>query len=53
VELWARNVLNADFHVTFRDVFHAVKLQYGTGGFTSHPKEGVLRIFSPDVFGQF
>jgi hypothetical protein len=30
VELWARNVLefclNADFHVTFRDLLHAVKL---------------------------
>jgi hypothetical protein len=49
VELWARNVrkfcLNADFHVTFRDLSHAVKLQHGTDGFTSPPKEGVLRIF--------
>ena len=51
VELWARNVwefcLNADFHVTFRDLLHAVKLRHGTDGFTSPPKEGVLRIFSP------
>jgi hypothetical protein len=51
VELWARNVrefcLNADFHVTFRYLLHAVKLQHGTDGFTSPPKEGVLRIFSP------
>jgi len=49
VELWARNVrefcLNADFHVTFRDLLHAVKLRHGTDGFTSPPKEGVLRIF--------
>jgi len=41
LELWARNVrefcLNADLHVTFRDV--------ATDGFTSPPKEGVLRIF--------
>jgi len=48
VELWARNVrkicLNADFHVTFRDLLHAVKLTHGTDGFTSPPKEGVLRI---------
>jgi hypothetical protein len=51
VELWARNVrefcLNVDFHVTFRDLLHAVKLRHGTDGFTSRPKEGVLRIFSP------
>jgi hypothetical protein len=50
VELWARNVryfyLNADLHVTFRDLLHAVKLRHGTDGFTSPPKEGVLRIFS-------
>jgi hypothetical protein len=50
-ELWARNVrefcLNADFHVTFRDLLHAVKLRHGTDGFTSPAKEGVLRIFSP------
>jgi len=50
VELWARNVkylcLNADFYVTFRDLLHAVKLQHRTDGFTSPPKEGVLRIFA-------
>jgi hypothetical protein len=39
--------LKVDYHVTFRDLLHAVKLQHGTGGFTSPPKEGVLRIFSP------
>ena len=37
--------LNAEFHVTFRDILHAVKLRHGTDGFTSPPKEGVLRIF--------
>ena len=51
VELWARNVrkfcLNVDFYVIFRDLLHAVKLRHGTDGFTSPPKEGVLRIFSP------
>jgi hypothetical protein len=59
LELWARNVrefcLNYDFHVTFRDLLHAVKLRHGTDGFTSPPKEGVLRIFSPwksDGFGR-
>jgi hypothetical protein len=39
--------LNADFHVTFRDLLHAVKLRHGADGFTSPPKEGVLIIFSP------
>ena len=34
-----------DFHVTFRDLLHAVNLRHGTNGFTSLPKEGVLRIF--------
>ena len=34
-----------DFHVTFRDLLHAVNLRRGTKGFTSLPKEGVLRIF--------
>jgi hypothetical protein len=29
------------------DLLHAVKLRHGTNGFTSPPKEGVLRIFSP------
>ena len=32
-------------HVTFRDLLHAVNLRHGTNGFTSLPKEGVLRIF--------
>jgi len=31
--------------VTFRDLLHAVKLRHETNGFTSPPKEGVLRIF--------
>ena len=51
VEQWVRNVrkfcLNAEFHVTFRDLLHAVKLRHGTDGFTSPPKEGVLRNFLP------
>ena len=34
-----------DFHVTFRDLLHAVNLRHGTDRFTSLPKEGVLRIF--------
>jgi hypothetical protein len=27
-----------DFHVTFRDLLHAVNLRHGTDGFTSPPK---------------
>jgi hypothetical protein len=30
-----------------KDLLHAVKLRHGTDGFTSSPKEGELRIFSP------
>ena len=33
-----------EFHVVFRDLLHAVNLRHGTNGFTSLPKEGVLRI---------
>jgi hypothetical protein len=49
VKLWARNFrqfcLNSVFHITFRDLLHAVKLRRGTYGFTSPPKKGVLKIF--------
>jgi hypothetical protein len=31
-----------------RDVLHVAKLRHGTDGFTSPPKEGMLRIFSPE-----
>ena len=45
-----------DFHVTFRDILHAVNLRHGTDGFTSLLKEGVLRIFfrseKSDGFGR-
>ena len=34
-----------DFHVTFRELLHAVHLRHRTNGFTSLPKEGVLGIF--------
>jgi hypothetical protein len=38
-----------------RDFLHAAKLQHGTDGFTSPPKEGTLRTFLPeksDGFGR-
>ena len=48
---WARNdefcLKIPDFHVTLRDLLHAVNVWHGTDGFTSPPKEGVLRMFSP------
>ena len=46
-EMFGKFCLNSDFHVTFRDLLHAVKLRHGTDDFTSPPKEGVLRIFLP------
>jgi hypothetical protein len=53
LELWARNVrefyLNADFHVTFRYLLHAVKLRHETDGFTFPPNDGALKS---DGFGQ-
>jgi hypothetical protein len=45
-----------DLHVAFKVLLHAVNLRHGTDGFTSPPKEGVLRIFSlekkSDDFGR-
>ena len=38
---------NSGLHASFRDLLHAANLRHGTDGFTSLPKEGVLRIFSP------
>ena len=50
--MWTRNgrwILPemSDFHVAFRNLLLAANLRHGTDGFTSPPKEGVLRIFSP------
>ena len=50
-ELWAR-MLSGNFaemttSTPFRDLLHAANVRHGTDGFTSPPKEGVLRIFSP------
>ena len=53
MELWAK-ILSCKF--SGNDDFHAIlgsftrrKLRHGTDGFTSPPKEGVLRIFSPGL----
>jgi hypothetical protein len=45
---------SGDFHVTLGS-FTCRKARHGADGFTSPPKEGVLRIFSPeksDGFGR-
>jgi hypothetical protein len=43
---------SGDFHVTFGS-FRCRKARHGTDGFTSPPKEGVLRIFSSEKFDGF
>ena len=49
--MWERNcpVILPKFRLPrkFTDLLHAANLRHGTNGFTSTPKEGVLRIFSP------
>jgi hypothetical protein len=37
-----------DFHVTFLGSFTCREARHGTDGFTSLPKEGMMRIFSPE-----
>jgi hypothetical protein len=34
--------------VSYRVLEHAANMQHGANGFTSLPKEGMLRIFSPE-----
>ena len=43
MELHGREMADEFCHVTFRDLLHAVNLRHGTDGFTSPPKEGVLK----------
>jgi hypothetical protein len=46
---------SGEFNVIFGVLLHAVDVRHGTDGFTSPPKEGVMRIFSSkksDGFGQ-
>ena len=53
-ERWncGREMLSGNFaemmaSMPFRYLLHAANLRHGIDGFTSPPKEGVLRIFSP------
>jgi hypothetical protein len=46
---------NCDFHGNCKVLLHAAKLLHGSDGFTSPPKEGMMRIFSTgksDGFGR-
>jgi hypothetical protein len=48
-EKWPVNLAcYSDFHVNRRVLLHVANLRHGTDGFTSPPKEGMLRIFSPE-----
>jgi hypothetical protein len=42
-----------NFHGKCRDLSHATNLRHGTNGFTSPPKEGMLRIFLPEKYDGF
>jgi hypothetical protein len=41
------------FFTPFRDLLHAANLLHGVNGFTSLPKEGMLRNFSPEKSDSF
>jgi hypothetical protein len=53
---WLVNLAcDSDFQVMHRVLSHAANLQHGTDGFTSPPKKGMLKTFSPekpDGFGR-
>jgi hypothetical protein len=40
--------LGPNFHVITRVLLSAANLRHGINGFTSVPKEGMLRIFTPE-----
>jgi hypothetical protein len=47
-EKWPRNFAESATSTSLLGSFTCRKAQRGTDGFTSSPKEGVLRIFSPE-----
>jgi hypothetical protein len=54
-EKWPRNFAESGDFTSLLGSFTCRKTRHGTDGFTSPPKEGVLRIFSPekcDGFGR-
>jgi hypothetical protein len=48
-ETWLLNFADEASVHAHRVLYHAVNLQHGTDGFTSPPKEGVLRILPPSI----
>ena len=46
-ECFPGNFAEMTISTPFRDLLHAANLRHGTDGFTSPPKEGMQRIFSP------
>jgi hypothetical protein len=46
-EMLSGNFVEMTTSTPFRDLLHGANLRHGTDGFTSPPKEGVLRIFLP------
>jgi hypothetical protein len=42
-----------NFHGKYRELLHAANLRNGTDGFTSPPKEGMLKIFTPEKSDSF
>jgi len=45
VRMLSSNFAEMATSMPFKDLSHAANLRHGTNGFTSPPKEGVLRIF--------
>jgi hypothetical protein len=39
---------DSNSHINHRDFLHTANLRHGANGFTSLPKEGMVRIFSPE-----
>ena len=46
-EMLSSNFAEITISTPFRDLLHAANLRHGTNGFTSPPKEGILRNFLP------
>jgi hypothetical protein len=52
-EKWPRVLPKVATSTSIWVLLHAENLRHGTDGFTSPPKEGVLRIFSPEKSDDF
>jgi hypothetical protein len=52
-EKWPRILPKVATSTSLLGSFTRREARHGTGGFTSPPKEGVLRIFSPEKYEGF